>query len=369
MWKQLEDIQDYLDCDFLCLFSKGPEPKNCQVNLPSERVRGIPVASTKTAYVLKNAVQLRNSLNRLLENHSYQNLILFEPFPVNLYLAQVGRQRHMNIIPWFSGDYSRSNLIDIKTFQNLPHLGKAMGRWLLHSFIVKYLTQVSSVVITDSPHLFLNKQRVVFVPSQTINQKEMAALPCAPVGEKKEFSLLFVGRVVPLKGLHYLIQALSELKDPPPFHLTIVGPVYGMEHGGYEFTLRRLIQEKGLGPQVTLTGNISDRRELEKYFLQADFFILPSLTEGAPKAICEAMAYGLPVVASRVGGIPLLVRDGRDGLLIDSGNPADLASALGRMLGDRQMLRLMGQSARERSQELAKELIFQRLAKEINAMS
>ena len=369
MWKQLEDIQDFLDCDFLCLFSEGPQPRNCQVNLPAERVRGLPVASTKTAYVMKNAAKIKSSLNQLLANQTYQNLILFEPYLVNLYLAQVGRQRRIRIIPWFSGDYSRSNLIGLKTFQNLPHWGKAVGRWLLHSLIVKYLAQVSSVVITDSPHLFPHKQKVVFAPSQTINQKEMAGLPCAPVGEKAELSLLFVGRVVPLKGLHYLIQALSDLKDPPPFHLTIVGPLYGSEDGGYEFTLRRLIQEKGLGPQVTLTGNISDRRELEKYFLQADFFILPSLTEGAPKAICEAMAYGLPVLASRVGGIPLLVRDGLDGLLIDPRKPADLAAALGSMLRDRQELRLMGQAARERALELSKELIFQRLAQEINALS
>jgi len=368
MWKKLEDIQDYLDCDFLCLFPNGSEPKNCLINLPGERLWGLPVSSLKTAYVVKNAAKLRRSLNHFLENRTYQNLILFEPLLVNLYLAQIGRRRHLRIIPWFSGDYSRSNLIAFKTSPNLPHKCRAAGRWMLKSFIIRYFTHLSPLVIADSPHLFQNKRKVVFAPSQTFNRKEMAALPSAQVGEKEKFSLLFVGRVVPLKGLHDLIEALSRLEAPPPFHLTIVGPLYGAEQGGYEFFLRRLIQEKGLSPSVTLTGNISDRHELEKYFLGADLFLLPSLTEGTPKAIFEAMAYGLPVVASRVGGIPLVVRDGRDGILIDPENPADLSAALGRMLENRHQLRRMAQSARERSFEFSKELIFQRVAQEIASL-
>jgi len=364
----LEGIQDYLECDFLCLFIQGFRPTNCLINLPSEQVLGITVPSGRTPYLLKNAARLRTALDHLLEKRSYQKLILFEPLPLNLYLAQIGRRRKMNVISWLSGNHYCSSMLAVKTSHNVYQMCKETGKWALKSFIIKYMTKVSRMMITDSPYLYRNRLRTVFAPSQTINSEEVAALPVAGVGEKETLSLLFVGRVVPLKGVHNLIQALTALKEELLFHLTIVGPLYGPEYGGYEFTLRRLIQEKGLSRRVTLTGNISDRRELEKHYLQSDLFVLPSMTEGTPKAILEAMAYGLPVVASRVGGIPLVVRDGRDGVLIDPRNPIDLQSALRRVLGDRQKMRLMGQSGRERSLQLSKERIFRRLAQEIAAL-
>jgi glycosyltransferase involved in cell wall biosynthesis len=368
MWKKLEGIQDYLECDFLCLFIQGFKPTNCFINLPSEKVLGIIVPTGRIPYFLKKAAKLRIALNHLLEKRPYKNLILFEPLPLNLYLAQIGRRRKMNVISWLSGNHYCSNMLAVKNSHNLYQMCKETGKWALESFIIKCMTKVSRMMISDSPHLYRNRLRTVFAPSQTINSKEMGALPFARVGEKETPSLLFVGRVVPLKGLHILIQALTALKEQLLFHLTIVGPLYGPEYGGYEFTLRRLIQEKGLSRRVTLTGNISDRRELEKHYLQSDLFVLPSMTEGTPKAILEAMAYGLPVIASRVGGIPIVVRDGRDGILIDPWNPMDLQAALRRILGDRQRLRLMGQSGRERSLQLSKERIFRILAQEIAAL-
>jgi len=375
MWKQLEGIQDYFDCDFLCLFIQGFRPTNCLFNLPSEKVLGITVPSGRTPYFLKNAAKLRIGLNHLLERRNYKNLILFEPLPLNLYLAQIARRRKINVISWFCGDQIHRCKATVYPSTTYYQMFKDMANWVLKSFIIKYLIKVSQMVVTDLPQLYQkpnlsrNRLRVVFAPSQTINSEEVAALPVAGVGEKETLSLLFVGRVNPLKGVHNLIQALAALKKQLLFHLTVVGPLYGPEYGGYEFTLRRLIEEKGLSRRVTLTGNISDRRELEQLYLQSDLFVLPSMNpEGTPKAILEAMAYGLPVFASWVGGIPLVVRNGRDGVLIDPWNPMELQAALGRMLEDRQRLRLMGQSGRERSLQLSKERIFQILAQEIAAL-
>jgi glycosyltransferase involved in cell wall biosynthesis len=245
---------------------------------------------------------------------------------------------------------------------------KILPTWIMKLGIFKYMTQVSRMVITDSPHLFKNCTKVFFAPSQTINREEISTLPKARVGEYECLSLLFVGRVVPLKGLHVLIEALAALSGSLQFHLTIVGPLYGREFGGYEYRLRRLIHETGLNSKVTLVGNVNDRRVLEQYYLQADVFVLPSFTEGTPKAMLEAMAYGLPVVASRVGGIPLVVRDGREGFLIEPGNINDLQANIRRMLANRNRLKIMGQLARERSFNYSKDCIFKNMAQEITAV-
>jgi glycosyltransferase involved in cell wall biosynthesis len=367
MWKQLEGIQDYLDCDFLCLLPDGVNPKNCLIKFPSERVLSIKVQSARTHYLLKKATKLKNTLNYILEKRIYQNLVLFEPLPLNLYLAQIGHRRKMRIFSWFSGDYFHSGLATLRGSLGKQWF-KILPTWIMKLGIFKYMTQVSRMVITDSPHLFKNCTKVFFAPSQTINREEISTLPKARVGEYECLSLLFVGRVVPLKGLHVLIEALAALSGSLQFHLTIVGPLYGREFGGYEYRLRRLIHETGLNSKVTLVGNVNDRRVLEQYYLQADVFVLPSFTEGTPKAMLEAMAYGLPVVASRVGGIPLVVRDGREGFLIEPGNINDLQANIRRMLANRNRLKIMGQLARERSFNYSKDCIFKNMAQEITAV-
>jgi glycosyltransferase involved in cell wall biosynthesis len=76
----------------------------------------------------------------------------------------------------------------------------------------------------------------------------------------------------------------------------------------------------------------------------ADIFVLPSVSEGLPISILEAMTTGLPVVATRVGGVPELVEDGVTGFVVPSENSAELAKALNRLLDDPSLCRKMGQS-------------------------
>jgi glycosyltransferase involved in cell wall biosynthesis len=100
----------------------------------------------------------------------------------------------------------------------------------------------------------------------------------------------------------------------------------------------------GLADVVTFAGIRSD---VPQILAALDVFVLPSLWEGMPNAILEAMAAGLPVVATAVGGTPEVVADGKTGLLVPSHNPAAMAEAMERLLRSPDLRHRMGQAGRE----------------------
>lgn len=135
-----------------------------------------------------------------------------------------------------------------------------------------------------------------------------------------------VGRLSGEKAFDVLIRAVHALlKTGRDVRLVIVG------EGGERAALERLVAELGLADRVTLAGWQTDVRG---YFEAMDAFALSSLREGLPNVLLEAMALEVPVVATRVNGVPRLVQDGENGLLVEAGDPIPLAAALDRLLGD-----------------------------------
>lgn len=148
---------------------------------------------------------------------------------------------------------------------------------------------------------------------------------------------LFVGRLDPnQKGLGPLIRALGLLPADLGLRLRLVGE----DWGGRAIVLR-LARELGREQSVTLTGPLP-RPELLREYARADLFVLPSLFECTPAVLMEAMASGLPVLTTRVGGIPEVVREGSDALLCPPNDPPALASALGRLTTDRELRMRLG---------------------------
>ena len=146
--------------------------------------------------------------------------------------------------------------------------------------------------------------------------------------------IVAVGRLAAPKDPLCLVRALAALRERP-FHAVLVGD--GPDRAAVEAEIAAL----GLAPYVTLAG---DRRDVPRRLAQADLFVLASRSEGAPLSILEAMAAGLPVVASAVGGVPELVADGETGLLVPPGDPAPLAAALERVVGDAALRERLGAS-------------------------
>lgn len=146
-----------------------------------------------------------------------------------------------------------------------------------------------------------------------------------------------VGALTAIKGHIHLLEAAQRLRDPN-LRVFIVGD------GALREELQRYIEEHDLGSSVTLAGQQSDIRP---YLSMADIFCLPSLSEALPLAVLEAMAVRLPVVASHVGEIPVLVKDSA-GLLVPPGNSEALAAALARLAADPALRSAMGAAGHRR---------------------
>lgn len=150
--------------------------------------------------------------------------------------------------------------------------------------------------------------------------------------------LLFVGRLAAVKGVPVLFEALGEvLKSQPETRLTLIGD--GHERAGLEAEAARL----GLAEKVTFAGYKS-QDEVAGALRAADLFVLPSFAEGVPVVLMEAMASGLPVVASSVGGVGELVEHGVSGLLLPPGNAVALAAALTDLLDNPAQGKKMGRA-------------------------
>jgi glycosyltransferase involved in cell wall biosynthesis len=154
--------------------------------------------------------------------------------------------------------------------------------------------------------------------------------------------LLAVGRLAPEKGHAILLQALAEVaRRGVQVQLEIVG-------GGERLpALQRLARELGIADRVDFAGEVG-QHQIKRHYAAADAFCLASLGEGLPVALMEAMASELPVIASRIHGIPELVVDGESGLLIAPGRPDELAAAIETLAADPELCRRMGRAGREK---------------------
>lgn len=156
------------------------------------------------------------------------------------------------------------------------------------------------------------------------------------------FLILTVGEVFPRKNQELLVKAVPALRAAGMNPLILLA---GKVHDGYRRVLESRIAALGAGEHVRLAG---ERRDIPDLLAAADVFCLPSRTEVLPIALLESMGQGLPVVATRVGGVAELVRHEIDGLLIPSGDTAGLSQSLIRLWREPDLLRAMSASGRTR---------------------
>lgn len=162
--------------------------------------------------------------------------------------------------------------------------------------------------------------------------------------------ILCVSRIDPQKDQLTLVRSLPQvIRREPRAHLVLIGPV---TRPSYHAKIQAAIEELGIADQVTLIPGLApDDAGLLDAYQAADLFCLPSMHEPFGIVILEAWAAGLPVVASRVGGIPGFVREGRDSLLFESGNVGELAEKLALLMISSAQARDLAQEGLRRARE------------------
>jgi len=238
-----------------------------------------------------------------------------------------------------------------------------------------YSERFTALYAVLRPVVRLIWRRAARVVSNSVGLRDLAQktdpgqdIPVIPNGvDTEEFSpsegrpsdgvvrILVVSRLTPRKGIRFLIRAMGSL--PESARLVIVGG------GGERANLEVLAKETGIENRVEFRGLIP-HEGLPGIYREADIFCLPSLNEGMSNTVLEAIASGLPIVATVTGGTRELVKDGENGYFVETGSSDDLAEKLGRLVADPELRNRMGAASRLRAERMSWRAVAERYAEE-----
>jgi len=237
--------------------------------------------------------------------------------------------------------------------ENYSSVVRRIGVYLSNRYLVDKVLSKARVIITPSKYYveesrFLKKYKEKLIEIPNGIDLEEFNIPYSKCECRKRLKLdleknvvLFVGALYPLKGPHILLYAIQNIvkrRSDVIFLFLGGGDIKKYESLAEKLEIQRFVRFYGYM-----------RRNLPLYFKAADIFVLPSLSEIFGLVILEAMACGTPVVASKVGGIPSVVRDGEDGLLVPPNNPEKLADAIIYLLENEDVRKKLGENARKRA--------------------
>jgi glycosyltransferase involved in cell wall biosynthesis len=192
---------------------------------------------------------------------------------------------------------------------------------------------VSATIKDDLIRSGISESRILVIPNAVeYNYREEVSVKTRQYQRRylnikeNDFVIGYVGRLSEEKGIKYLIEASLLLsKSGVPLKVLIIG------EGSQRKELEDFVNETGLNHQIIFTGFQAD---IEKWLPALDVFVLPSLTEGTPMALLEAMSFGIPIIASRVGGVPNIVINGQNGILVEAGHSEEIAHSLNLLFQD-----------------------------------
>jgi len=223
--------------------------------------------------------------------------------------------------------------------RNAPPVRKAILRWAL---------RMGSRIIVLSSRARDTLQPMEPAARWTIVQNGVAIPPVKDPSPLGAVRFLFLGNLTTRKGAWDLVDAAEGVfRKGLDITVRLAG---GEVLPGQRDDLRRHIESLDCRDRITLLGVVSGA-EKDRALAQSDCLVLPSYAEGLPMAVLEGMAYGLPVIATRIGAIPEAVTEGREGFLVEPGDVKALEDRVAQVAADRELRRLMGQAARAKAEE------------------
>lgn len=237
--------------------------------------------------------------------------------------------------------------VDYEGWKNIINVlyHKTMAKWIFKS--------VDKIIALSQKHadilesLGANSSAITIIPHGIdLNQINLT-------GDTEKFKslygvndkniILFVGGLIPRKGINYLIAAMKYVKSDSIL-LIVGGELQG--HPGVKNALEQQVKELGLEKRVLFSGKLN-RQDLERAYLVADLFVLPSLSEVFGLVILEAMSYGKCVIASNVLGPSIIIQNNKDGILFEVGNSLELAEKIDYLLVNEGLRKKIGAAARK----------------------
>ena len=320
-----------------------------EVDILTTRIgRNFPPRETREGFdVYRFATARRSTGDSTLREH-----LSYFGFGLPQMLAHARKRRYSMLFPIFaipSGliGLTISKLLGIPSVvfvdaADMPGLESAMKTY------VRYLASVFRIVVNKSQAVivcegledvlepFLNHRRFAAIANGTVLPAELAN----PNQNGSTLQLLSIGRLVLRKGFHEIIKALDIVKrEREDFHLRIIG------YGRAEDEIRRVLEGHSLSRHVSLLGRV-EYGELGAYYLGSDAYLFYGDREGSSLAMVEAVAYGLPVIASDHPGNRTYVKNAENGFLVEYKNPDVLARAILSFLVQRDTLPDMGRNSR-----------------------
>ncbi|OGI16475.1 MAG: hypothetical protein A3J63_01335 [Candidatus Moranbacteria bacterium RIFCSPHIGHO2_02_FULL_40_12b] len=216
--------------------------------------------------------------------------------------------------------------------------------------LIKIIWKNASAVVSNSQGLKelalkTDSKQNIDIVYNGIDTEEFSPVAVRPL--RNDFKIICVSRITARKGIKYLIEAVSKLvANSSDVKLEIIG------EGDEKVNLENLVKELQLEKFVTFLGLV-DHKKLPELYRQADIFVLPSLNEGMSNTILEAIASGLPIIATDTGGTKELVREGENGYIVQMKNSDDIAEKIKLLINGKNLRENMSQKSREIAEQMS----------------
>jgi len=321
--RHLVNLVNAMSCDYRAVICAGPKPSGPSFHDDLDpdieqyflrvRHRSMPLGVLRLASILKQARVT------VVHTHMYHS---------NLYGTVAARLAGIPVVV---------------TTEHGENPWKRPYQWWLERNVISPIADVRFCV---SPQILAIRRDVDGIPATKLRLVVNGTL-VPPISSQRAPNRLpvigAVGRFIPAKDFPRLLEAVAELQRLGyRFELNIVGD------GPEKENALKVVEELCLGDIVKMPGMVTD---IERWYERFDIYVSSSVREGQPVAMLEAMAHGLPVVATDVGAAAATVRHGEGGLIVPAGDSMALAKALGRLLDDCELRETLGQNARARIEQ------------------
>jgi starch synthase len=330
-----------------------------RIAVRSWRPAGIPWSRLADRY---STLFYRSNLSEIIAQGDYDLVHLHNPLPA-LEMWRVARACLARGIPYVVSTHGINEVANGSRIYGFDRLRRLAWERLVVAPVSRVVRKANAIfalspadvpIVRDmgfrgNPDIVCNGVPMPPPPAPGADAAALRRLGIPVERRPGQITCMFLANHTPNKGLPQLLEAITRLRQPC---LLIVG---GERRDAIEY--ERYLRACKPGQEIIVTGRVGDD-DVAAMFRRSDLFVFPTLADTFPLVVLEAMSHGLPVLATRVGGIPHQVDD-TCGALVDPDDPVQLTKAIDTLAADPAHLRRMGQNARAR---VAAEFVWQRAA-------